>query len=54
MKKYLVEVSFQGDRMVTVSARNEREACSKARIRVRRMSIGTAIRPDWTDAQEIE
>lgn len=48
-KSYVVEVAFQGERTVTVSAPNERSACAKARARVRKMRIGTSVRADWTD-----
>ena len=48
-RKYRVEVAFQGERYVTVTAENERQAHSKARAKVRGMKIGRSIRPDWTD-----
>ena len=52
MRQFLVEVAFQGERTVKVSAKNEREACSKAQKRVRKMVIGSSVRADWTDASE--
>lgn len=52
MKKYRVEVAFQGERYLTVSAKTAREAGAKARARVRKMKIGSSIRADWTDVDE--
>lgn len=52
MKKYRVEVAFQGERIVTVSAKTKREAQSKAHKRVRKMAIGSSVRTDWTDVNE--
>lgn len=53
MRKFRVTVSFQDDRVVTVSAKNARQAESKARARVAKLKIGSrAIRKDWTDTEE--
>jgi len=51
MNKYRVEVAFQGERVVTVSAKTEREAQTKAQKKVRKMKIGTSVRTDWTDVR---
>jgi len=52
MRKFQVEVAFQGERIVTVSAKNAREARAKAHKRVRKLAIGSSIRTDWTDVSE--
>jgi hypothetical protein len=52
MKKFRVEVAFQGERYVTVSAKTAREAKAKAQARVRKMKIGSSVRTDWTDVDE--
>lgn len=50
-KRYRVEVAFQGERTVIVRANNERQAKGLAHKRVRKMTIGSAVRTDWTDAE---
>jgi hypothetical protein len=52
MKKFQVEVAFQGERTIIVSAKTAREAKGKAHKRVRKMSIGSSVRTDWTDAEQ--
>lgn len=52
MKKFRVEVAFQGERTVIVSAKNGREARAKGQKRVRKMKIGTSVRTDWTETDE--
>ena len=52
MRQFSVEVAFQGERTVKVSAKTEREARAKANKRVRKMVIGSSVRADWTDAYE--
>jgi len=51
-KKYRVNATFQSDKFVTVTAKNEREAKSEAQKKVSKMKIGNSIRRDWTDVQE--
>lgn len=54
MPKYRVEVAFQGDRTVTVTAKNRRQAETKAIARVALKPITKKdIRRDWTDAQQL-
>ena len=53
-KKYRVEVCFEGERFVTVSANNERSAKAEAHRRVAGKKIQHSdIRKDWTDADEV-
>ena len=49
MGKFRVEVAFQGERVVTVSAKNAREARTKGQKKVRKMVIGSSVRTDWTE-----
>lgn len=51
-KKYRVNVAFQSDKTVVVSAKNAREAKKKAHDRVAKMNIGKSIRKDWTEVDE--
>ena len=51
-KKFRVEVAFQGERIVTVSANNARQAQGIAHKRVRKMAIGSSVRTDWTEIDE--
>ena len=53
MRKFRVEVAFQGERSVTVSAKTAREAKAKAQAKVRKKTIGSSVRTDWTDVEEI-
>jgi len=54
MKKYRVEVAYHGDRIVTVTAKNERQAETKAIARVAKKPITRKdIRRDWTNAEEL-
>lgn len=53
MRKFRVEVSGTFDRVVVVSAKNARQAESRARARVAKQKIGSkSIRKDWTECDE--
>jgi hypothetical protein len=56
MRKFEVIVSAEIiDRVVTVSAKNARQAQAKAHAMIAKQKIGSKnIRKDWTECEEIE